>query len=86
MGVFLNGEAITEPDQRGQKVRDDSFMLLLNAHSDDIVFTVPDEGFGERWAVALDTATPKLDDRPEINACDELDVLGRAMLLLRRIC
>jgi isoamylase len=85
MGVFLNGEAITEPDQRGQKVRDESFLLLLNAHSDDIAFTVPDETFGEGWAVALDTAAPRLDDRQEIKACDEVDVLGRAIMVLRRL-
>jgi len=33
LGVFLNGDAITEPDPRGQPVRDDSFLLLFSADS-----------------------------------------------------
>ena len=29
--VFLNGDAISEPDPRGERIRDDSFLLLFNA-------------------------------------------------------
>ena len=33
--VFLNGDAITEPGPRGERIRDDSFLLLFNAHHED---------------------------------------------------
>ncbi len=46
IAVFLNGDAITEPDTRGQRVADDSFLLLFNAHSDPMAFTLPAERFG----------------------------------------
>ena len=64
MGMFLNGDAISEPDPRGTRVRDDSFLLLFNAHYDDTVFTLPPKKYGELWEVALDTAAPLIADRP----------------------
>ncbi|MFL6055217.1 MAG: glycogen debranching enzyme, partial [Actinoallomurus sp.] len=85
VAVHLNGDAITEPDPRGQRVRDDSFLLLFNAHSDSIVFRVPDERFGERWEVVLDTATPKPAEREPVKANDDLEVTDRALVLLRRV-
>ena len=33
--VFLNGEAHPEPDPRGQRVVDDAFLVLFNAHHED---------------------------------------------------
>ena len=29
--VFLNGERLLEPDKRGQRVLDDSFLVMFNA-------------------------------------------------------
>jgi glycogen operon protein len=85
LGVFLNGEAITEPDPRGQRVRDDSFLLLINAHSDDVSFILPGPEFGERWEVALDTAEPRsVDEREPVKARGRLAVPGRALVLLIR--
>ncbi len=56
VAVFLNGDAITEPDPRGEPVRDDSFLLLLSAHHEPLTFTLPGRKFGRRWAVVADTA------------------------------
>ena len=39
--VFLNGDAITEPGPRGEQIADDSFLLLINAHHEDMTFTLP---------------------------------------------
>ena len=40
-----------------------SFVLLLNAHHEDIVFSLPPRRFGPRWQVELSTAYPR-------RACD----------------
>ncbi len=85
VGVYLNGDAITEPDTRGQRVRDDSFLLLLNAHSESITFRLPGEAFGERWEVALDTAAEPVAGREPVKARDEVELVDRGLLLLRRI-
>ncbi len=41
VAVFLNGDAIREPDARGEPVKDDSFFLLFNGHYEPIDFTLP---------------------------------------------
>ena len=58
LSVFLNGEAITEPDPRGETIRDDSFLLLFNASELDLEFAIPAPRYGEHWAKVLDTADP----------------------------
>ncbi|MFC5993297.1 glycogen debranching protein GlgX [Pseudonocardia hispaniensis] len=55
--VFFNGEGITEPDPRGDRVTDDSFLVCFNAHWEDIDVTVPAAEYGAEWAVVADTAT-----------------------------
>src|SRR5579872_1785729 len=54
IGVFLNGEAIPDPDPRGEKITDDSFLVLFNAHYENLPFTIPDRDWGDRWVVVLD--------------------------------
>jgi glycogen operon protein len=53
--VFLNGDGIPEPDQRGEPVVDDSFLIAFNPTGDERKFTIPGDVYGEGWQVALDT-------------------------------
>ncbi|MGQ5668470.1 glycogen debranching enzyme, partial [Streptomyces sp. ECR2.10] len=80
--AHLNGEAITEPDLRGLPVVDDSFLLLFNAHSQALGFTLP-EGLDPWWAVEVDTAIPYTEYRPLIKGGSEVEVEGRSMFVLR---
>jgi glycogen operon protein len=87
MTVFLNGDALTEPGPHGERVRDDSFLLMLTAERDPLEFTVPGVKYGERWAVAADSATggpPDLAGQPELAAGDHITLTGNSMLVLRR--
>jgi isoamylase len=63
MTVFLNGDGISEPGPRGQRVRDDSFLLLFNASETDLKFAIPPAQYGEQWMRVLDTSVPP--DAPE---------------------
>ena len=38
LGLFLNGEGITAPGPGGERVEDDSFLLLFNASAEDSAF------------------------------------------------
>jgi isoamylase len=88
--VFLNGDAIPEPDQRGERVVDDSFLVAFNAHDDTLTFTVPDEVYGDGWLVALDTADDQagivsvFDDATTLLPGVEVQVAGRSVVVLRR--
>jgi isoamylase len=86
IGVFLNGDAITEPDPRGQRVVDDSFLMLFNAHSDPVAFTLPPARFGKSWEVVLDTAAGGITTEiPVLYASSRVRVVGHAAQIMRRI-
>jgi isoamylase len=59
--VFLNGDAIPELDAVGRPITDDHFLLLFNAHTEPIRFTMPAAEFGQNWLVRLDTAAGQVD-------------------------
>ncbi|MCX5059891.1 glycogen debranching protein GlgX [Streptomyces sp. NBC_00452] len=85
VGVFLNGDAIAEPDACGRPVVDDSFLLLLNSYWEPVEFRLPDVTYGERWTTLLDTAV--LGDAPdetEHKAGTVTSVEARSLVLLTR--
>lgn len=53
--VFLNGNAISEPGARGERISDDSFLLMFNASPKALEFVVPVD-HGRQWQVVVDTA------------------------------
>jgi isoamylase len=53
--VFLNGDAIAEPDLRGEEITDDSFLVLFNGAPEPVTFTLPEAEYGETWTAVLDT-------------------------------
>ena len=85
VAVFLNGEAIVEPDDRGERVIGDSFLLLFNAHHEDIDFVLPDGKYGDLWSLALDTAMPELGAEViSISAGKSVTVTSRSIIVMRR--
>src|SRR6266436_2008064 len=56
LGVALSGAAIDEVNERGQLVRDENFLLLMNAHFEDIPFTLPAPPLGAGWIALIDTS------------------------------
>ncbi|MDP3688370.1 MAG: hypothetical protein Q8R64_12345, partial [Sulfurimicrobium sp.] len=53
LGMYLAGDAIGEVDRRGNPVGDDDFILMLNASSDEIPFTLPSFRPHGRWLLAV---------------------------------
>ncbi|HWS58590.1 MAG TPA: glycogen debranching protein GlgX [Actinotalea sp.] len=81
--VFLNGEAIAEPDVRGERVVDDSFLLLYNAAPEGVIFTLPPAGFGAVWSCVLDT-DHTLPLGRQVKAGSTVTLSGRSTLVLSR--
>ncbi len=93
--VFLNGDAIPDVNERGERVVDDSFLLCFNASDGDIETTLPDSRYGPAWAVVVDTAqglVVTLVTTPGVVAADPtihrpggtLTVPARSLLVLQR--
>ena len=55
LGVFLNGDKIHAPDERGRPLRDDSFYLMFNAYIEPVDFKIPEIGKVICWAKVIDT-------------------------------
>jgi isoamylase len=55
IAVFLNGDVIPSPDDQGNPIRDDSFLILFNAQAEVETFLVPPALSDRPWQLALDT-------------------------------
>ncbi len=85
LSVLLNGEGIPEPDQRGQRVVDDSFFLCFNAHDEPIDFATPDGPHAQEWTLTLDTDIADGRRTPTTVAAGEsVTVQARSVLVLRK--
>ena len=86
LGMFLNGDGITAPGPEGERVEDDSFILLFNASGEDCGFRLPTRRFGTQWSLVLDTTDPDAEAGSIIaSAQEELTLTARSLKLLRRI-
>jgi glycogen operon protein len=61
-GVRLAGDTIVERGSRGERIVDDTLLILLNAAPKTVPFTLPADGTGTGWEVLLDTATAAAGD------------------------
>jgi len=87
LGLFLAGDAIDEHDERGRRIRDDNFILLLNAHHEDIPFTLPAKPSYARWEVMVDTSYP--DEKGTVghfySSHSTYPLQKRSMVVLRQL-
>ncbi|MQS36852.1 glycogen debranching protein GlgX [Streptomyces katsurahamanus] len=86
LSVFLHGHAISEPGPRGERISDDSFLLMFNAGAGDLDFTVPAR-HGSRWRVVVDTALAAgvpPGAGPWATAGERVPLVGRSLVVLRR--
>jgi isoamylase len=84
VAVFLNGNAIREPNARGERVVDDSFLLCFNAHQDAVDFVIPDGDYGQEWTAELDTTESTGTTERVMKAGEKISVPGRSLLIFRK--
>jgi len=56
VGMLLSGQGLDETDGRGRKLSDENFLVLLNAHHEDVGFILPGSSLCTRWSAWLDTS------------------------------
>lgn len=56
--LFLNGQAILEPDARGKRIVDDDFVIMVNASTEALEFVLPARAYGKEWKTVVDTHDP----------------------------
>ncbi len=61
IGVFLNGDELNTQTETGEEVRDETFLMLFNAHFEDVSFRLPARRFGTSWDLILATGRCECD-------------------------
>jgi glycogen operon protein len=88
LGVFLNGDEIPDQGPRGERIADDSFLLLLNGGAEPAMFTLPGRPWGKEYELVVDTSLayvqPAGADAPTYMAGEELSMASRSLAVLRK--
>jgi isoamylase len=85
LGLFLNGEAIPEPGPRGERIVDESFLVLFNASGEERTMTLPRARLGAAWELELSTADPAAaPGSATYPARAQVPLMARSLLLLKR--
>jgi isoamylase len=81
MGLMLNGKTLAISDDDGNPVKDDSFLLLVNASHEGVEFKLPAPPNGTPWSQLLSTENIE-DPFGEIVLEETMIVGGRSMVVL----
>jgi pullulanase/glycogen debranching enzyme len=87
MRIFLNGD-LGYVDRRGEPVRDDDFLVLINAHHEDIFFQLALADPERPWQIVLNTSTRIEDSQEGEMPAEDSRVKseGRSVIALTRPC
>ena len=78
------GDALAAPDEHGNRVVDDSFLLLFNGSHDDVEFKLPPGRFGRRWTCELRTDDPEPGGAVQVSAGEHISLPALSLIMLRR--
>jgi glycogen operon protein len=84
VAVGLNGRALQEPDARGERIVDDSFLLCFNSHDETVDFVTPDGDYAEQWTAVLSTAEPSGATDLVVTAGEKVPLPARSVLVLQK--
>ncbi|RYF89549.1 MAG: hypothetical protein EOO00_09865 [Chitinophagaceae bacterium] len=81
LGVFLNGSGLRCLDEFGEKMTDDNFYVVFNAHEEPVNFTIPAMKSGSEWRLVLNTADTA-DESHVFVPLEDINVAGRSIMVL----
>jgi glycogen operon protein len=84
VAVFLNGDAIPAPDERGARVVDESFLLCFNANDEPQDFVTPASDYATEWTAALDTSDPAGVTDLVVTAGEKVSLQARSLVVMRK--
>jgi glycogen operon protein len=83
LGMLLNGDMIPDRGPRGERIVDDTLLVLLHSHHEGTVWQLP-TGWGARWEVLVDTARPdEAAGTRTVGAGEPLEMVARSLVILR---
>jgi glycogen operon protein len=85
LGMRLAGDMIDDVDERGEPIVGDTLLLLINAHWEEIRFTLPKTRDEHVWQTLVDTARPDDGPRTFHGETEQFPLFGRSLALLRTV-
>ena len=83
--VFLNGMGLAAPDERGEPIADNTFLIVFHADPEPATIVLPPDRWGMAWRRVFDTVHGFAPQPGEVmQAGQELTVAARSMWLLQR--
>ncbi|MDD5348590.1 MAG: glycogen debranching protein GlgX [Chthoniobacteraceae bacterium] len=84
LGMLLSGDTMDVRDEHGEPIRDDTFLVLLNAHYEPVRFTLPGRE-DVHWELLVDTEmeTGFAEEGCILHAGAALELIDRSLCLLR---
>ena len=84
VAVFLNGLGLHSVNAEGDKVVDDSFYIIFNAHDEALSYKLPKAAYAKDWDLLIDTGKEHMDSATStFKAEDTIQVAGRSVVLLQ---
>ena len=86
IAIFLNGEEIPTPGERGERIMDNSFMVLFNAHHEPIEFLLPEGLQNWEWQTIINTTEPRfVENSQRYQKSEPIAVIERSVVVLQRL-
>jgi glycogen operon protein len=84
LGAWLYGEALPETDARGRPLHDSSYLVLFNAHHEEIPFKLPESV--ATWHIEVDTSHESgMPPSDAATVQGTYPLRGRSLALLREV-
>ncbi len=82
LGMFLSGTPLNEFDDRGEPIQNDNFIILINAHYEEIPFKMPGYPLKAEWAPLFDTCCPGGAEKKSYKQGEACPLQARSFVLL----
>jgi glycogen operon protein len=84
IGLQLNGRTLDDVNGVGEVIRDETFLILLNPHTEPIQFYMPRNG-GTAWQVVISSGDDGQVEHPPIGPGEPFELIPRSTALLREL-
>jgi isoamylase len=82
LGIFLSGMGIHWVDPHGERITDDNFYVIFNAHHEPLEYALPPAKYSRQWKKLLDTSDGVEASEEVYDAGSTVTAQGRSVVLL----
>ncbi len=87
VGMMLHGERILRKDKDGERIKDDTFLVLINAFHDPVSFVLPSASpdVEQGWIIALNSIDNSIQPGEQMLMGDRVEIPARTVWVLKAV-